>query len=155
MRFLGLSLAVFLGPGPPQMPQKVVMALRVLRLRLPEIAWVEPPVHADLTGNGISDLAIVGKSTQSLVVAVIIGPIDSGSKMLWLSFPIGDPDFVNAACAAKASLAVEDVVLPANLDDAKPTRARPKGLRLELPPCDVLHLFWRADSTGFAWWRQP
>jgi hypothetical protein len=102
--------------------------------------------RADFTGDGLPDLAIVGSNTQSLVVAIIIGPINGGSKIALLSWPIGEPWGVAAACAAKASVAVEDVALPAYLEDSKPREARAKGLRLEIRPCDVFHLYWNADS---------
>src|SRR5258708_460235 len=64
----------------PQRVEKTKMALRVLHLRHPDVQWHEPPIRADFTDDRIADLAIAGVSPERLVVALIIGPVDTGSR---------------------------------------------------------------------------
>jgi len=134
------------------------MALRVLHLRQPDVQWCEPPVRGNFTDHEIPDLAIAGRSPERLVVAVIVGPIHGGSRMLWQSWSVGG-EGLDAACALNARLFPEDLELPPEMDarrslEAKAARGRGvKGLKLEAPPCDVFHLYWDPAAEGISWWR--
>ena len=133
------------------------MALRVLHLRHPDVQWHEPPIRADFTDDRIADLAIAGVSPERLVVALIIGPVDGGSRTIALSWNVGG-EGLDAACARNARLVVEELELPPEMDarrslEAKAARSRGvKGLKLEVPPCDVFHLYWDPPG-GISWWR--
>src|SRR2546426_4714528 len=127
--------------APPKV-ENTKMALRVLRLRQPDVLWHEPPVRGDFTDDQISDLAIAGVSPQRLMVVLIVGPVDSESRMVWQSWNIGC-EGVDAACARSARLVLEELELPPEMDarrslEASAARSRGvKGLKLEVPPCDV------------------
>jgi hypothetical protein len=144
--------------SPPPRVENTKMALRVLHLSQPDVQWHEPPVRADFTDDQISDLAIAGASPERVVVVLIVGPVDSGSRMLWQSWNVGG-EGLDAECARNAQLLLEELELPLEMDakrslEAKTARSRGvKGLKLVAPPCDVFHLYWDPDAGGISWWR--
>lgn len=62
------------GSMPAGVVEKAELALRVLRLRHPEVNWRGAPLQAELTGDGSADLAVVGTDPETLIVALIVWP---------------------------------------------------------------------------------
>ena len=75
-------------------PGNPTVALRVLDLRAPLVEWHRPALRADVTGDGVPDLAVAGHGSGLFEVAVIQGPAVGGSRMVRVSWKVGDSNDV-------------------------------------------------------------
>lgn len=147
------------GSSPSGVVEKTRLALRVLQLRHPEVVWRGPELQAELTDDGITDLAVVGTDPETLVVALIVGPVDGDSRLVRVGWRVGGSEGLDPTCARAATLTLEELDFARELDaagalEAEAARGRGvKGLCLGAPPCDVFHLYWDKAARSLSWWR--
>jgi hypothetical protein len=171
----GLTIGAVAAPKAPDAKQQ---ALRILRLRYPDVRWqLDHPVTADFTGDGEGDLALQGARGRDFAVGVIVGPIGPLSTMLSMVWPAaGNP--VSSDCVNNAAplLIAEAVSLPSDLwgcleaGEKAPsefcvsvrdldawvrdaTARGLRGLRVTGDGCDELHLYWNPENKQFDYWR--
>ncbi len=178
----GLWLALMFGslvtsagaaPKPPDARQQ---ALRVLRLRYPEVSWqLERTLQSDFTGDGEGDLAVQGNRGRDFSVGVIVAPIGPLSTMLSMTWAAAaNPESSACVNAVAPQLVTEAIALPADLwgcageDVATESCASVRileewlldaaargvqGLRVTGDRCEELHLYWNPQSKQFDYWK--
>ncbi len=156
---MSAALLGAIGSRRSEVADKTRLALRVLHLRDPEIAWSGPPLHAELTDDGITDLAVVGTDAETVVVALIVGPVDGDSRLVRVGWRVGGGDGLDPKCARDVTLTLEELDVAREVDAAvaleteAARRRGVKGLCLTAPPCDVFHLCWDKAARSLSWWR--
>jgi len=148
-------------------------ALRILRLANLKYTWVPSArVTADLTGDGVVEVAVPGASATQVAVGIIRGPVGPLSKMFVLSWAadlLGRP-----SCARSMKVETEDPRLPPNLwgcgaEDqsffcrdnrelaASLAAAAGRGTRavvLRGEGCHTVHAYWDGRTEQIGWWRE-
>jgi hypothetical protein len=148
-------------------------AIRILRLSHLTYTWAPGPrISADLSGDGVVEVAIPGVSGKQVAVGIIRGPVAPLAKMFVLSWAaelVGGP-----ACLSRLKLETEDPRLPpdlwgcaagdqsyfcrdnrelaAHLATAATQGAR--GLVLRAEGCYPVHAFWDTRTEQMGWWRE-
>lgn len=170
----GCCLALALAFAPRAAPlSDEEQAIRLLRLSHLEYKWnPSARVAADLTGDGIAEVAVPGASATALVVGIIRGPAAPLSKMFllaWAAELVG-----GRSCLSRMTLEMEEPRLPADLwgcteadasyfcrDNrelaALLTAAGRRGARavvLRGEGCLPVHAFWDGRTEQMGWWRE-
>lgn len=148
-------------------------AIRLLRLSHLAYTWAPGArIAADLTGDGVVEVALPGASAKQLAVGIIRGPAAPLSKMYvlsWVAELVGGP-----SCLARMKLETEEPRLPADLwgctagdqsyfcrDNrelaAQLAAAASRGTRavvLRGEGCYPVHAFWDKRTEQMGWWRE-
>ncbi len=145
--------------------EDVLSAVGRAQQEVPTAAWSgERALVADFTFDGVPDVALLGVATDGVMVAVIVGPISPGSRVLSVRFA-ADPNSQGGICGSPREARIE-VESPAIADEcaagdaacsalAKHLRAvgrkGGKGLALMNDECDRFHIVF--DGTRLLWTR--
>jgi hypothetical protein len=148
-------------------------AIRLLRLSHLAYTWAPAArIAADLTGDGVAEVALPGASAKQLAVGIIRGPVAPLSKMFvltWAAELVGGP-----SCLSRMKLETEDPRLPADLwgcaasdqsffcrDNrelaAQLAAAASRGTRAVVfrgEGCHSVHAFWDDRTEQVGWWRE-
>jgi hypothetical protein len=166
----GVLIATAAKPAPLSDEEQ---AIRLLRLSHLAYTWAPAArIAADLTGDGIAEVAIPGASAKQLAVGIIRGPVAPLSKMFvmsWAAELVG-----GQACLSRMKLETEDPRLPPDLwgctagdpsyfcrDNrelaAQLAAAAAKGSRsvvFRADGCLPVHAFWDNRTEQMGWWRE-
>jgi hypothetical protein len=164
-------LIAFAMKAPP--PSDEEQAVRILRLSHMSFTWsAASKVSADLTGDGVPEVAMAATSPKQLAVGIILGPVGPLSKMLVLSWAaelLGGP-----SCVSTMKLEMEDPRLPPNLwgcpdEDqsyfcrdtrelaAQLATAASQGMKAVVfrgEGCHPVHAIWDKRTDHLGWWRE-
>ena len=157
-------------PAPPSNEEQ---AIRILRLAHLAYTWAPSArIAADLTGDGVVEIAVPAASAKRVAVGIIRGPVGPLSKMFVLSW---EADLVGGpSCLARMTLEAEDPRLPPDLWGCSPedqtyfcrdnrelaTRLAAAGTRgsralvLRGEGCYPVHAFWDDRTDQLGWWRE-
>jgi hypothetical protein len=128
-------------------------ALQLLRAIRPEVKWRRPVVRGEFTRRGTVDSAVLGVSETMIVVTTVVGPVQADSETVSASWRL-EENGIEAHCSKRAALAAEPISIPPEFDDGRRRPDGLRGLRLQLPPCATLHLYWNPEARLFNWWQE-
>jgi hypothetical protein len=154
---LTLILTSFLAPVLPQnaVQSKIADAFNEVRVSSPKVQWdAKSAVMADITGDGISDVIVVGYDEKSVWLALVAGI--KGSKLakpIIQQFSIGQSQ--SSFCARPVHVDVYPPDCEGNAGPLPGCKAV-KGaaqFSLEDGACDSFHFYWDRDRRALRWWR--
>lgn len=129
-----------------------------LKQRHPKVKWDKQSIKkADINCDGKTDVAILGKEGEKVVVAVVLGPPAKDSIIL--SRLLVGKHSQDSLCTARVRLLIEDQDYdPSEIFDGEPLPGfrqskTCKGINVGDGECDSFHYFWNHDLKTIDWWR--
>lgn len=153
---LTIPLLAFSAEKPADFNRKIIDHVQQ---KYPEVKWDKKSIKkADINCDGKQDFALLGKEGGNVMVAVIVGPLSEGSKILISQLRVGKQS-QDSLCVPRARLTLEDQDYDASeIYDGQsiPGFRRSmtcKGINVADGECDSFHYFWNHDLKTLQWWR--
>lgn len=156
---IALVLSWFLiasGQSPHSVGQEVA---DLAHAKAPDAKWSASVLVGDLTGDGIDDYVIMGSEGSKVVVAVVVGPKSAQSRVVMLSFGVGD-HAQSSFCERPTQFALNsadfDPVKDADFEEpwvGFVRSAKSKIVEIGGDGCDPFLLYWNHEADALDWHR--
>lgn len=127
-----------------------ITALRVLRLREPEVKW--SLLKADFDYDGVDDYALGGRKGSLYVLGVVKGSLSGKSKHWTLEFS-QDAGNQGALCSVTNARIRLERLSAEEVEEVRKLPRKSRGINLSDEECDSFHIYYDRKEKRFVWWR--